>query len=201
MLPGKAEEAMVAKELEAQHDDEEELCIDAAVHGDMAAFRTLYDRHFEFVTRQVGRIMGPGGDLEDVVQEVFVAVYRSLHGYRGDSRFTTWLYRLTYNVTVSHLRKRPRMVELSAWRPLRDSQGAWARLEARDMVRVLYAALDNVAPDHREAFLLHEVEGMRLREIAELTGESINTIAARVRRTRERMQEVLEAASSEGDHD
>ena len=162
----------------------------------MVAFRQLYDRHFDFVTRQVGRIMGPGGELEDVVQEVFVAVFRSLQSYRGDSRFTTWLYRLTYNVTVTHLRKRPKMVELSAWRPLKEPQAAWSRLEARDMVRVLYAALDNVPPEQREAFLLHEVEGLKLREIADLTGESINTIAARVRRTRERMQEVLEAAGT-----
>ena len=53
---------------------------------------------------------------------------------------------------------------------------------------------DNVAIEYREAFLLHEVEGLKLREISELTGESINTIAARVRRTRERLQEVLETA-------
>lgn len=178
----------------ADHRDEERAWIEGARCGDMQAFRRLYDRHVDTVARQIGRTMGPGADAEDVVQEVFVAVHRSLDSFRGDSSFSTWLYRLTYNVTVSHLRKRPRTVDLAAWRPLKEPHSAWGRLEARDMVRVMYAALDNVAIEYREAFLLHEVEGLKLREISELTGESINTIAARVRRTRERLQEVLETA-------
>lgn len=181
---------------DARH-DEENAWIAATLEGDVAAFRKLYDRYFDYVTRQVGRMMGLQSEREDVVQDVFVAVYRSLGTYRGDSAFSTWLYRLTYNITVTHLRRRPRTVELAAWRPLRDSQSAWNQLEARDMIRVLYAALDSVPLEQREAFLLHEVEGMKLREVAELTGASINTVAARVRRTREKMQEVLEQASSE----
>lgn len=185
------------QQTDQQKRDEESAWIAASLNGDVAAFRRLYDRYFDYVARQVGRIMGIHSEREDVVQEVFVAVYRSLDNYRGDSAFSTWLYRVTYNVTVSHLRKRPRTVELAAWRPLRESQSAWNQLEARDMIRVLYAALDTVPHEQREAFLLHEVEGMKLREIADLTGDSINTIAARVRRTREKMQEVLDQASAE----
>lgn len=181
--------------------DEEQIWIEAAASGDVAAFRLLYDRHFDFVSRQVGRVMGPGGELEDVVQEVFVQVFRSLHSYRNESKFTTWLYRVAYNVTISHLRKTPRTVELADWRALREPTSQWNKLEARDMCRVLYAALEQVPGDQREAFLLFEVEGLKLREIAELTGESINTIAARVRRTRERLQVVLEQAGGLGGDD
>lgn len=187
--------------------DEEQVWIAAASKGDVAAFRLLYDRHFDFVTRQVGRVMGPhfgrvGGEREDVVQEVFVQIFRSLHSYRSESKFTTWVYRVAYNVTISHLRKTPRTVELADWRALREpSASAWNKLEARDMCRVLYAALEQVPEDQRECFLLFEVEGMKLREIAEFTGESINTIAARVRRTRERLQQVLEQAGSLGGDD
>ncbi len=194
MTTAKAERTTVANHDHLDERDEELLLVERAAAGDMQAFRVLYDRHFDFVARQVGRIMGPGSSNEDVVQEVFVAMYKSLSRFRGDSKLSTWLYRLAYNVTVSHLRKRPNTVELAAWRPLRDDHSAWERLEARDMLRTLYAALDNVSPEYREAFLLHEVEGMKLREVSELTGESINTIAARVRRTRERLREVLEAA-------
>ena len=182
-------------------EDDERAWIDAAATGDVEAFRKLYDRYFDYVSRQVGRVMGPGGELEDVVQEVFVQVFRSLDSYRHESAFSTWLYRLTYNVTISHLRKKPRTVELADWRPLREPASAWSKLEARDMCRVLYAALEQVSTDHREAFLLYEVEGMKLREIAELTGDSINTVAARVRRTRERMQTVLEQATTSGEVD
>lgn len=202
MLDPKPRERTTVTDTELAPEDEERQWIESAAAGDVAAFRRLYDRYFDYVTRQVGRVMGPGGELEDVVQEVFVQVFRSLDAYRHEAAFSTWLYRVAYNVTVSHLRKQPRTVELSAWRPLREPSSSWQKLEARDMCRVLYAALERVSPDHREAFLLYEVEGMKLREIAEVTGGSINTIAARVRRTRERLASVLEqASSSEGAND
>ena len=181
-----------------QENEAHQQWLEAAVAGDATAFRWIYERYFDSVARQIGRMIGTSSDLEDVVQEVFVQVFRSIENYRFESKFTTWLYRLTYNVTVSYLRKKPKTVELAAWRPLRDEASEWAKLEARDLVRVMFAALEQVPEEHREAFLLHEVEGYKLREISELTGDSINTIAARIRRTRERMQSILEQSIAEG---
>lgn len=173
--------------------EEERALIEAASSGDRLAFRKLYDHYCDFVVRNVARLIGQSSELEDVVQDVFVQVHRSLDSFRFDCAFTTWLYRVTRNVTISHIRKRPSTVELKDWRALRADNQQWSKLEARDMLRVLNAALENVSVEYREAFLLHEIDGMKLREIAELTGESINTIAARVRRTREKLQSTLEA--------
>ncbi len=180
--------------------DELELILHAA-NGDMRAFRTLYDTHLGYVTRNVARLLGPSPEVEDVVQDVFIHVYRSLGSYRGECAFTTWLYRVTRNVTIDHLRKRRvTTVELDAWRPLKGDADQWSALEARDLCRVLHAALKSVGVEYREAFLLHEVEGMKLREIADLTEESINTVAARIRRTREKLQGLLELKFREVDH-
>ena len=179
----KTNEWFVTQEAEDQFDPESAL-IEAASAGDMSAFRALYDLHLHYVTRSVARLLGHSPELEDVVQEVFIQVYRSLGQYRGDCAFTTWLYRVARNVGIDHLRKRRvTTVELDAWRPLTADSDTWAQLEARDLCRALYAALDAMSVEHREVFMLHEVEGMKLREIAELTNESINTVAARVRRT------------------
>lgn len=166
--------------------------IEAAAAGDRVAFRRLYDHYFDYVLRNVVRLIGQSSDLEDVVQDVFIQVHRSIGSFRFDCAFTTWLYRVTRNVTISHIRKRPSTVELKDWRNLRADNTAWGKLEARDMLRVLNAALESVSVEYREAFLLHEIDGLKLREIADLTGESINTIAARVRRTREKLQDTLE---------
>ncbi|MCB9508313.1 MAG: RNA polymerase sigma factor [Myxococcales bacterium] len=175
-----------------------------AADGDRRAFRTLYDRHLARVRAQVGRLLGPSGrgadgrpsaDVDDVVQDVFVQLYRAVGTYRGDSAFTTWLYRLTWNVTVSHLRRRKTFVDLDALLPLQLSHDEWKRLEARDLMGVLYAALDEVSADARSAFVMFYVEGMTLQEIADLTGAPLNTIAARVRRSRERVASVLSAAA------
>jgi RNA polymerase sigma-70 factor, ECF subfamily len=179
-----------------QFDTESQWIIRAA-KGDMVSFRRLYDRHVDYVTCQVARLMGPGYELEDIVQEIFVQVFRSLATFRHECAFTTWLYRLARNVAIDHLRKRSKTVSLADWRPLKCSSQQWAKLEARDQIRVLYAAMQKFSLENREAFILHEIEGLKLREIEELTGESINTIAARVRRTREQLRGILEAATSE----
>src|SRR4029079_5598462 len=74
--------------------------------GDTAAFRTLYERHRVDVARLVYRMLGLGrrADLNDAVQEVFVQVHRSLRDFRGQSKFTTWLHRVTVNVVLMHRR-------------------------------------------------------------------------------------------------
>ncbi len=172
----------------------ESRLIQAAVEGDTQAFRLLYEEHLEQVILHVGRLLGPRADVEDAVQEVFVRVHRSLDQYRGDSKFSTWLYRVTRNVAIDHLRRQKKTVSLDDWRPLRATGEDWRRLEARDQLRGLYAALERLPPEYREAFVLYEVEGCKLREIAELTESPLGTVASRVRRAREQLREGLESA-------
>ena len=184
--------------------DERDMIARAAA-GDPAAFRSIYDQHLPGVIRHVARMLGSSAEVEDVVQEVFVQLHRSLPNFRGESKLSTWLYRLTWNVSITHIRRRRNVVELSALRALRLSHDEWGRLEARDRCKTLSAALDRLSQDVSEAFLLHEVEGLKLREISELTGDSINTVAARVRRARLRLRDALESAErldrkSESDH-
>jgi RNA polymerase sigma-70 factor, ECF subfamily len=172
----------------------ESRLIQAAAEGDTQAFRLLYEEHVEQVIHHVGRLLGPRADVEDAVQEVFVRVHRSLDQYRGDCKFSTWLYRVTRNVAIDHLRRQKKTISLDDWRPLRATGEDWRRLEARDQLRGLYAALERLPPEYREAFVLYEVEGCKLREIAELTESPLGTVASRVRRAREQLREVLESA-------
>jgi RNA polymerase sigma-70 factor (ECF subfamily) len=173
---------------------EEIECIERARAGDMQAFRRLYDRYLPRVARHVTRLIGPDGEVEDVVQNVFVEVYRSLERFRGDSKFSTWLYQVTWNVSMTHLRGQQDVtfVDLTALRQFAAHDEAWSKLRARDKLRTLYAALERLNDDYRESFVLYEIEGMTLREIAEMTDTSINTIASRVRRARDQIRELLE---------
>lgn len=173
---------------------EEKSIVARAQAGDMDAFRALYDAYLRRVIAQVGRIMGPGPEVEDVVQKVFIQVHRSLPSFKGDAKFSTWLYRVTWNVTVSHMRRRAPTVDLPALRQFAVSEGQWERLEARDKLRTLHAGIADLPADYREAFVLFELEGKPLKEIAEITGDSINTVASRVRRSRERLRALLERA-------
>jgi RNA polymerase sigma-70 factor (ECF subfamily) len=163
-----------------------------AGRGDRAAFQKLYLRHLEPVRAQVQRLFGPSYEgLDDVVQEVFLEAFRALPGFRGDSAFGTWLFRVAHNVAVSHLRRRAaRPTNLLMLQSLRETldEPDW---DARRQVAALYAALDELSLEAREAFVLYELEGMSLRQVAELKQASINTVAAHVRRARERLRKLL----------
>jgi RNA polymerase sigma-70 factor (ECF subfamily) len=150
--------------------------------GDESAFRELYRRHVDRVHGLVARILGPRGDVEDTVQEVFIQVHRSLERFRGDSRFATWLHRLAVNVATSVLRHGSREPLEPILRELDADPGE--RLEAREEVVSLYRALDALPEPNRVAFVLYELEGMPLEELAETTGVPLQTAAGRLRRAR-----------------
>src|SRR5579863_7008034 len=82
----------------------DERLIARASAGDSEAFRQIYERHRGDVARLVYRMLGARADFEDVIQEVFVQVYRSLKDFRGQAKFTTWLHRVTVNVVLMHRR-------------------------------------------------------------------------------------------------
>ena len=167
--------------------------IDRAQKGDMVAFRTLYDTHLRRVSLQVARLVGPHkAEIEDVIQHVFIQVHRSLPSFDGRSKFSTWLYRLTFNVATSYLRKRKPTTDLDSLREFAADEDQWSKLVARDKLRVLYGALDDLPEEYRDAFLLFELDGLSLKEIAEMTQVTLNTAASRVRRSRERLRELLE---------
>src|SRR6516164_1541436 len=82
--------------------------------GDKEALGELYRRFRPEVTRNLYRVLGPGrGELEDVLQEVFIEAFRSIGRFRGDSKLSTWLYRVCVNVALQRLRKRKRLAEVS----------------------------------------------------------------------------------------
>ena len=83
---------------------DESAILSKAAAGDTAAFRALYARHRSDVARLVFSMLGARSDLDDVVQEVFFQVFRSLKDFRGQSKFTTWLHRVTVNVVLMHRR-------------------------------------------------------------------------------------------------
>ncbi len=131
----------------------------------------------------IGRVVNTATTIEDVEQEVLVAVARSVHRYRGDAKFTTWLYALARNVAVSHLRKIRPTSELGADDLLDD--GARRRMSSlvaeRDVVR---EAIHSLPPKFRQTVLLRDIEGLSYAEIAEREGLEINTVRSRLSRGR-----------------
>lgn len=174
--------------------------IKAAADGDTKAFRELFDRYLDQVTRTVGRYLGPCPQVEDVVQEAFIELHRSLDRVSDYDSFGGWVYRVARNVAISHVRKRPKSVDFVTLQTLKSPVNQWKKLAAREKVRALYAAMDCLSDSHRQAVIMYEIEGKTLQEIADQTDTSINTIASRVRRGRDQLLKIIKRSLSTSGH-
>jgi RNA polymerase sigma-70 factor (ECF subfamily) len=129
--------------------------VEAARAGDHAAFATLYHRHARWVYTRLTRLVGPGPDREDLLQQVFLELHRSLPSFRGDASLTTFLHRITVHVAFDHLRRRGRrplayaaeaLDELIDGHPTPD-----ARARRRDELRQVLELLERLKPVKRIA--------------------------------------------------
>lgn len=153
--------------------------------GDREAFRRLFVRHRQDVLRLVNRMLGPSADLEDVVQEVFVQVHKSLGDFRAEAKFTTWLHRVTVNVVLMHRRakrSRPVLTEELPEQSLPDANryGPADEFARRERIRAFFRLLDRLADKKRTVFILHELEGMTPQEIATVVGAPVLTVRTRL---------------------
>jgi RNA polymerase sigma-70 factor (ECF subfamily) len=175
---------------------DEEPLIARAASGDADAFRRLYEQHRADVARLTYRMLGPNADLEDLIQEVFVQVYRSLKHFRGQSKFGTWLHRVTVNVILMHRRaakSRPAYasdgfdessIDVDALRPDDDA----AR---RERVRAFGRLLERLPDKKRIVFVLHELEGLSPADIAKVVDAPVLTVRTRLFYARRELEAML----------
>lgn len=167
--------------------------------GDAVAFRELYRTHRPHVARLVQRILGPDSEVEDVIQEAFIQVHRSLPSFQGTSLLSTWIHRVAVNVALQHIRRRRRQRSgpvVMTPDPPEPTTGDVAPEEDvlwRDRMRKLYAALEGLSPKKRAVFVLHEIEGMSAEEIAKLMRAPLITVRTRLFYARKALYAALAA--------
>jgi RNA polymerase sigma-70 factor (ECF subfamily) len=150
--------------------------------GDQGAQRALFRRELERVHHVLARVLGPRRDLEDLVQEAFIQIFRSLTGYRGEAQLSTWCDRVAVRVAYAYLeRRRIATVTLEAVAdPVDGDASVEQRALDREAARRLYAALERLELKQRVAFALHVIDGRPIDEVAELVGASRTAIKTRV---------------------
>ncbi|MGK4003044.1 sigma-70 family RNA polymerase sigma factor [Sorangium sp. So ce1036] len=159
-------------------------CIRRFQSGDPAAFAEIFRRYRRDVARLVFRMLGPNADTEDVIQEVFIQVHRSLKDFRGQSKFSTWLHRVTVNAVLMArraARSRPVLagepsVDLEVDRGMLPDEDA-ARARRIDAFRRVIARLPE---KKRIVYVLHELEGIAPAEIAEIVDAPVLTVRTRL---------------------
>jgi RNA polymerase sigma-70 factor, ECF subfamily len=167
--------------------------VDRARRRDPAAFRDLFQAHVGAVHRVVRRMVGPGGDVEDLVQTAFVEAFRSLPDFRGDALFSTWLTRITVRVTMRAARRRhPRSTSLDdVLEPASPAAGPEQVAAAREALALVETLLAELRPKRRAAFVLHVLEGYSVDEVAAILSASTAAVKVRVHDARRHIERRL----------
>jgi len=161
-----------------------------AARGDVEAFERLYRRHVARIHSLVSRMLEPD-QADEVTQDVFVRAWRKLGTFRGESAFGTWLHRVAVNLVLGRRKKlgiRRERYHHDGESVLERSPG---RTERPGIAVEFEAGLRRLPERAREVFLLHDVEGYKHREIAELLGVTTGTTKAQLHRARMLMREYV----------
>jgi RNA polymerase sigma-70 factor, ECF subfamily len=160
--------------------------IEACQQGDRDAFQSLFEAYKDKVfSIAVYSSDGDRAMAEDVTQQIFLKLFTRIRQFRGDSEFTTWLYRLVVNACLDERRRRRRLlpwdttVAMSDVSEKKPQERQYARLEVAEAVRV---AIEQLKPKFRLPILLKYIEGLSYEEIAEVMGCSKGTVASRLNR-------------------
>lgn len=165
-----------------------------AKKGDAEAFSALVETYETSVYRLALRMCGNAHDAEEVTQEAFLAAWKGLPAFRGESKFSSWLYQLTSNAAIDFLRREKRHrgatpieeeIDLAA--PGTPQQAA----EEAELREALQQALDALTPEHRQIFLLRQMQQMSYEEIGRLLGLESGTVKSRLSRAKKQLRQIL----------
>lgn len=175
--------------------EHERLLIEKASKGDHNAFSKLFYEYKDMVYRVVYRLLGNSEETHDAVQQTFIELYKSLPGYAGKSKFTTWLYRIAVNVSIQYFRKRRTRDKDQFLDPELMADSASDNdlpMERKELRKQIEEALASIHIRKRTVVVLHDIENRTMEEISEIIGVPVGTIKSRLFYGREELKKKLE---------
>jgi len=182
---------------------EEEL-ISRCQQGDQDALKEIFELYQKKVYRIAYGVVRHREDALEIVQEVFIKLFRTIKNFKGESRFYTYLYRMAMNTAIDFARKTKKMPTLtmddeSGFTPPDDPEKRPDRVAAqKELQSKVNWALEQLPQEQRAAILFREVEGLSYQEIADTMGCSIGTVMSRLHYGRRKVQQMLEPYLHEG---
>ncbi len=175
--------------------------VQAVLDGDANAFEVLVLRYQKKVYNTVLRLAGDAAEAEDLSQEVFLKIFRGLSSFRGESSFSTYIYRVAANTAIDALRRKEApTVSLSVenedgeeFELALPDEGPLPMelLESRERRQAIVKAIDALPEHHRSVILLREMDGMSYQDIAQIMGLTEGTVKSRINRARARLRQLL----------
>ena len=178
--------------------EEESRIVQKVLRGDVNAFEKLVLEYEKSVYNIALRMTGNSEDASDMTPEAFIKAYNSLQSFRGDSKFSVWLYRIATNVCLDFLRSRSRKPTVSL--SVEDNEGEEVQLDVADesqspellldrqMTREsVRRGLETLSPEYRQILLLREIQGLSYDEISQALGLEVGTVKSRIFRARKKL--------------
>jgi len=169
--------------------------------GDEQAFKAIVETWQNMVyNTAIGIVQNPE-DAEDITQETFVQVYQSIGSFRGDAKFSTWLYRIVVTKSLDHERKKKRKKRFAILQSFfgekeeiypADFQHPGVMLEKKENARELFKALKQIPEKQQIAFTLHKLEGLSYQEIAGIMNTTLYAVESLMQRAKNNLKKVLE---------
>jgi RNA polymerase sigma-70 factor (ECF subfamily) len=203
LASGLARLLLTAGEGRSEHRSDAEadaLDVRRSLDGDEAAFRRIVERHQGRIASMMWRFSRERQVHEELVQDVFIEVWRSLDGYRGDAPFEHWLARIATRVGYRHWREQKRRGRITRV-PLHDHPGLAApeRLEPSEAAELLHRLLQELSPRDRLVLTLRYLEELSVKETAGRTGWSQSMVKVQSHRARKRLEKLFERAVREAE--
>lgn len=166
-------------------------------NGNTSALRFLVDKHKNLVWHMVLRMTNRQEDAEDLCQDIFLRVLKDIKNFRGDSKLSTWIGSVAYNVCVDHLRKkgREKVFPTEDLRPLcsgrASAEASIGKTDRAEIKRIVHQLVDMLPVNYRTVITLYHLEDCSYREIAEITGMPEGTVKSYISRAREMIRESM----------
>ncbi len=171
--------------------------------GDEGAFKLLVANYQDLVYNTALGVVQNSEDAEDVAQEVFIQVYRSIDQFKGDARLSTWIYRITTTKALDHIRSRKRKKRFAfitslfgpndelVHEPV-DFQHPGVTLDRKEQAALLFRMIDQLPENQKVAFTLHKTEELSYQEIADVMQLSVSAVESLLFRARQNLRKLLE---------
>jgi len=180
---------------------EQEL-VARAKAGDDEAFAQLMHDNEKRIYNLTLRMTGNPEDAMDLAQEAFLNAWRGLKFFKGDSAFSTWVYRLASNACIDHLRRQKRRQDISVPMPVNDEDDSTPdipderfqpeqELERQELRRAVAAGLEQLSDEHRQVLVMREINGLSYQEIGDILGLEAGTVKSRIARARNSLRKIL----------
>lgn len=162
------------------------ITLHRAIKGDRKAFKALYDHYSPFVWRVVYKMVSGDQNLaQELLQETFVKLHRSISNFRGESGVSTWIYRIAYNLAITAFNQRKRFVVLDE---TEKALAGNARTDSYDNSEFIKKVLAELNADDRFLLVTREVDGLSYDDIAEITGQNEGALRTRLHRIKEQLR-------------